>query len=90
MDHLPWVMLGLHSAHMEDLNVSPDLTLTDHTSIPNDGPFGMLEAVSKGFVLDVGAHREHITLDRLKPRNLVASRVVLLAEFPHLSSFQGV
>lgn len=45
--------------------------ITDHTSIPNAGPFRMLEAVSKSFVLDVGAHRKHITLDRLEPQHLV-------------------
>lgn len=37
-----------------------------------EGPFWVLEAGAKSFVLDMGGHREHVTLDGLELAHLVA------------------
>ena len=49
---------------------------------PYDGPFRVLEAGSKCFVLDMGGRRERVTLDRLKPAHVLAGEEVLPARVP--------
>ena len=49
---------------------------------PYDGPFRVLEAGSKSFILDMGGRRERVSLDRLKPAHLLAGEEVLPARVP--------
>ena len=47
---------------------------------PYDGPFRVLEAGPKGFVVDIGGNKERISVDRLKPAHVVPDQPVELAQ----------
>lgn len=49
---------------------------------PYDGPFRVLEAGSKSFVVDMGGRRVRVTADRLKPAHVVPEEQVELAQPP--------
>ena len=49
---------------------------------PYDGPFRVLEAGPKSFVVDIGGNQEHISVDRLKPAHVVPDESVELARPP--------
>ena len=49
---------------------------------PYDGPFRVLEAGDKTFVVDMGGKPEHVSVDRLKPAHLDLDRPVELGQPP--------
>ena len=49
---------------------------------PYDGPFRVLEAGPKSFVVDMGGKKERVSVDRLKPAHLIRDEPVELAQPP--------
>lgn len=49
---------------------------------PYDGPFRVLEAGAKCFVLDMGGRQEKVSVDRLKPAHSVAGEAMVPAGVP--------
>ena len=49
---------------------------------PYDGPFRVIEAGEKHFVVDIGSKEEHISVESLKPAHLDKDRPVALAQPP--------
>ena len=49
---------------------------------PYDGPFRVVEAGDKTFLVDIGGRLDHVSVDRLKPAHLDLGRSVEVAQAP--------
>ncbi|KAF7653769.1 hypothetical protein LDENG_00078960 [Lucifuga dentata] len=73
---LPWVLLSLQTAHKEDLGSSAV------EMPPYDGLFPVVEAGDKTFLVDFGACRDWVSVDRLKPAHMDVAVPALAAVVP--------